>query len=254
MANDKTLIYVGAAAAAYFLFFAPSSTGTAAPGASILNNLLPTGTPAAGAIPTTYGINGGYSGNYAAVVSNYAQLVAANPNLGNPYYQLTQPEQQQYVANYKDIAQGVPTWPGGLSAANIQKHWTLYGCAQKRIFLPLQPPSAAPYIAPQPNPKSSGGNGIFKTILEGVTAVGAGVLEVTSLGTLTPIVAPATAAALSLESQIKGVSPVLSDAEIELLLTGAAVMKDILPYYMQVDPAATMAITNKLNSVLSQYL
>ena len=225
--DNKVLIYGGIAAAAYFLFIKPSGT-------SIIN---PTGAPGVpgtpvntGNIPTTYGVNGGYTGNYAAVVSNYNTLIQADPNLSNPNYQLSPSEAQQYAANYADISQGVATWPGGLSQKNLQKHWTLYGCAQKRIFLPLVPPSAAPYVATvQNNPKSSGGGG---SSWVGPAITTAGMIVVALLGV----------------DDTK-----LNNAECQLLFTGSAIMKDILPFYALSNRIAVNEIQGRLDDLLTQY-
>jgi hypothetical protein len=219
--KSNTLLIAGGAVAAYFLFIKPKTTAvTTLPGGTT----LPPGSP----IPTTYGINGGYSGPNAAVVSNYAQILAANPNIGNPNYQLTPAEAQQYAANYADISQGVATWPGGLSQANLQKHWSLYGCAQRRIFLPLQPPSTANFIPPVNNPNSSGGSSSW---------VGS------AIGTIG-----------SIALAILGTSgEKLNNAECQLLITGGLVIKDILPMYAQNNPQYVDMATAKLNDLLTQY-
>lgn len=216
--KTETLLLLGGGAVGLYLL-TNKSGGSFLPGGSSSN----TGSNA----PTTYGINGGYSGVHAAVVANYAAIVAADPRQANPNYQLTSAEAQQYLANYSDI-QGVSTWPGGLSQANLQKHWTLYGVSQQRIFLPLQPPSTAPYIPPVQNPKSSGGSSSFLSSALGVVT------------TILPFILGAS-------------EPHLNNAEVQLLMTGGAIIKDILPMYRASNRDVVDAIDNKLNDLLTQY-
>src|SRR5579862_3270049 len=172
------LLIIGGAAAAYLLL--NSNTQTAPGGASVnpitnaLANLLPGSTTTTQQIPTNYGINSGIRGGNGSyfLVSNYQTLLQANPNLGNPNYIMTALENGQYIANYLDLQQGLPAWighkaidgstPGNLAQA-AQVHWKSYGCAEKRIFLPMQPPSAGQFIPAPAAPKSSG-PGVFGTI------------------------------------------------------------------------------------------
>lgn len=92
-------------------------------------------------VPTTYGINGGRSTNSSLgadnfdVATNYVVLLAANPNLGDPNYQLQPQELAQYLANYLDLREA------GITMATAQNHWTHFGPGQQRIFLPLVPVS-----------------------------------------------------------------------------------------------------------------
>lgn len=261
------VLWIGAAAAAYLLF---SNSGTAAPAAATsagtavsdaLSSLLPV-TPTTTAVPTTYGVNSGIRGGVggAYTISNYAQLLAANPNLGNPNYQMTAAEYTQYYNNYLDLEQWASTLPknnkdqviNGL-AAQMQYHWTNYGCAEKRIFLPIEPPSNIAYTPPPPSPKSSGG-GIFTTILKAATIVGGAALTVASAGTAAPLIAAGTSAALTAESAIHGTSDnLLNDAELQLLFQGSAILYDILPLYQNSDPVLTAAIKTKMDALLKQY-
>jgi hypothetical protein len=148
--------------------------------------------------------------------------------LANPNYQLTPAEAQQYAANYADISQGVATWPGGLSQANLQKHWTLYGVAQKRVFVPLQPPSSSPYVPPPANPKSSGGSSWVNTLL----TVGGDVAKVALMA---------------------GPEERLNDGELQLLFTAAAIMKDVLPMYRAGNQTFVNTVDAQLNDLLTQY-
>lgn len=261
--HTNPALIVGGLAAAYLLLNSNSGSSPAA-GNPVTDALVPQ--PAASAVPTTYGINSGVRGGNGSfyTVSNYAQLLAANPNLGNPNYQMTATENGQYFNNYLDLQQGLPSWVGqkmlnGVKATSlmqaIQGHWTFYGCAEKRIFLPLQPPSGAQYIPPPPQPKSSG-SGIFGTILRVATIVGGAALTVASAGTAAPLIAAGTSAALTAESAIHGIGAAgqLNDAELQLLFQSAAIIYDILPLYQNNDPVLVAGIKQRLDELLKQYV
>lgn len=180
-----------------------------------------------GSTPDNIGINSGQLGGNGSfnTVANYEQLLAANPNLGNPNYQMNGMEAGQYLSNYLDLRQGIGAESGGLSLANVNKHWHQYGCAEKRIFLPLQPPSMVTYIPP---PKSASGSSWTSWI-----------------GTALEI-----AAAIAGTDQGKG----LNDKEIEVLITGGAILTDILPFYQLADPQRVLKAETKLQSLLLQYI
>lgn len=230
---DKTLLYVGGAAAAYFLFLKPGAAASALlPGSTTAT--VPAVTNPASMVGINSGIRGGNGSFY--LCSNYAQLAAADPNLMNPNYQMTAAQVNVYLSNYLDLQQGLPGWIGqkdlrGIKSSTLnqcaQEHWSIYGCAEKRIFYPMQPVSSAAYIPPPPAPKSSGGGSSFLS-----TALSIAGSVVALLGDETPV---------------------LNDADIQLLFTMSAVIKDILPLYSKADPLLTAAIEQKLNSVLNQY-
>jgi hypothetical protein len=262
------LVIVGGAAALYFLF---GNSGSSTPGTTSVNpitnalaQLLPGSTTTTQQIPTTYGINSGIRGGDGSyfTCANYAQLLAVNPNLGNPNYVMTDTENGQYLANYLNLQQALPYWVGqkaidGTHPANIlqaaQVHWRNYGCAAKMIFLPLEPPSGANYVPP-PSAKKSSGSGILGTILKSVTIVAGAALTVASAGTAAPLIAAGTSVALTAESAIHGVSDtLLNDSEVQLLFQGAAIIYDILPLYAQNDPLLVAAIKLQLDTLLKQY-
>lgn len=262
--NNTLLIAGGVAVVGYFLLkgntaAAPVVTNQApASGSQVLSNgtVLTPSTDVnvtAQGVPTDYGVNIGSDGIHAAVPSNYAILTQYHPNLLNPKYQLSQNELNQYVANYTDIRQGVATWPGGLSNANIQKHWTQYGVPNQRIFLPLVPISAPPYIPPPPSPKTTSGSGIWGTLAKVATIAAGGILTVASAGTLTPLIAAGTSAALTAESAIHGPGDLLTDEELNILVTSSAITKKILPFYLEVAPELVSLIENRIDFLLSQY-
>lgn len=211
---------------------------TVSPVTQTLASLLPGSTTTTQQIPTTYGINNIALGGNNNIVANYAQLLQANPNLGNPNYQMTAAENAQYLANYNDLRQGLQLWIGkkdlrGVQVTSLsqaaQEHWTIYGCAEKRIFLPLEPPDATNYVPPPPAPKSSSSTGstIVSTALNVAT-------------TVLPFILGETA------------EPDLNDADQEILFTGAAILYDILPLYANADPKLTGLIHNKLDQVLKE--
>lgn len=234
--SNNTLLYVGAAAVgAYLLLGKSSKPAQTLPNGSII--------PAGGS--TTIGFNSGIKGGNGSfyTVANYSQLLAANPNLGNPNYQMTSAEINQYMANYSDLQQAFPAdiQTGavfyGIKSTSIQQlaqlHWLHSGCAEQRIFLPLQPPSTANYIPPPPNPATTSSSSGSGSAWVGDALKIAGTVAAIFLG-------PAD-------------NPQLNALEAQTLITGAAVLKKILPIYLQVDPTLVNSIQNKLDGLLSQY-
>jgi len=257
MKNNSLLILAGVGVGAYFLLNG-SSASAAVP--SVAASSLAPGTPA-----PLIGQNLGFVGGNNNFVANYSQLLAADPNLANPNYQLNPLQAQQYLNNYQDLQTGLPTWIDGKTiktlAQAIQQHWTKFGAAEKRIYYPLQPASTVPYVPPPPHPKSTGGS-IWKSIAIAATVLGGAVATVVTAGAAAPaavaatsaLISAGTAAATTIENAaIKGTNPALNDSEIELLFTGAAILKEILPLYQSADPAFVDAINLKLNSLLNQY-
>lgn len=250
------VLLLGGAAAAYLLTRPATPGGN--PVTNLVQSLIPGSTTATQPMPTNVGVNTGQINSVRGVlIANYAQLAQANPNLLNPNYQLTAAEAQQYYNNYPDLQTWFQTaainkkFKGSIQAA-MQNHWTNYGCAEKRIFIPLQPPSTIPYTPPPPNPKSSG-SGILGSLLKVATVVAGGVVEIATAGAATPLVAAGTGALLSAEGQIHGPSDILNDAEVAVLFQGAAILYDILPFYASGDPNLTSQIKSKLDELLKQY-
>lgn len=230
--KNNTLLYAGLGVGA-LLFLTKSGSGN-----PITNLLSPTSTtPGVTPISPTglIAINSGQLGGNGSynTVSNYAQLVQANPNLMNPNYLMTAAEQQQYLSNYQDLQTGLPQWvsahTGGVNTLTdaINRHWRTYGVAEQRVFVPMQPRSGAAYIPPvtPPKPTSSGSNWV-STGLSIATAV---------IGLLGP------------NDQL------LNNGEVQVLVTGGAVIRDILPMFMSADPLAG-AIDQKLTDVLKNYI
>lgn len=263
--DTNKVLFAGAGLfAAYMLF--KGNSGSGAPGlVSTLQNgltsLLPGSTPGttypyltsnAPALPAAY--NNAYYLNYIRPA-----MIAANSNVANPGYTLTQSDANVYMNNYVDVAQ----WANNATTLKqnvtkhtvlgaLQYHWHTYGVPDQRSFLPLPWIDPQQWVPPPQNTKSSGG-GIFGSILKAVTVIGGGILEVASAGALTPIVAPATAAALQLEGQIHGPINQLNDAEIDLIVTSGLVIKKILPFYLQVAPELVDSIEFRLDDLISKY-
>jgi len=243
--NINPWILVGGAAAIYFLTRPASAPGTV-PSTGItsiipgLNNVIPgSGATSAANVGVNSGVKGGNGSFYT--VANYAALLAANPNLGNPNYQMTDAEAQQYLANYSDLQTGLPTWighpdVGGNTVTSLnqaaREHWKYYGCAEKRIYLPLQPPSTAAFIPPPVNNQAKSGGGS--------SWIGSAISTVGSI-------------ALALLGNQSASVPVLNDGEVNVLVTGAAIVKKILPFYLQVAPDLVHSIENNIDAALSQY-
>lgn len=163
----------------------------------------------------------------------YPPLTAANPNLLNSNYTLSQAELNQYAANYVDVAQGVKTWTsnGGNFNANLQSHWKQYGVAQHRVFVPFLPTDTTPYVAPPAGSSSSGGGGGSSWVGTALTVAGS---IVALLGPNDPI-------------------PFLTDLDLETVVEGGAIMKDILPLFYQADSRA-IDIEGNLDATLNNYL
>lgn len=259
--TDNTLLILGAAAAGlYFLTSSSNTTPNVLPGATAA--LLPYGVPAlsysylvsgAPAIPAVYDVI------YYKTYIRPAMLIA-DSNINNPAYVLSDTDITNYLNNYLDLRQGLPTWVGkktaGVTQTSLnmvaQTHWRIYGVAEQRTFLPLPWSSNVPYIPPPPT--SSSGSGVFGTILKVATIAAGGIVTVATGGTAAPLVAAGESAALTAESAaFHGGPEQLSDTEIEMLVTSAAIIKKILPFYLQVNPQLVNSIENRLDSLIAKY-
>jgi hypothetical protein len=253
------LVVAGGLAAAYFLFIKPTVPAT--PSTVPLSTVPPAGTTTEPLTSYPYLINGAplpmpsvfNQAYYLTYI--YPAMIAQNSNVSNPAYTLSQTDAINYLANYTDVSQ----WANNASAQGGGRHdtpyqaavyhWHTYGVPEQRTFLPLPWTNPAQWV---PAPVKTGSS-VFGDVLKGLTVVGAGVLEVASAGTLTPVVAPTAALALSAESSIKGTCPVPSDDELQILFTGAWVLTNILPYYNQTNKKVVKQINNTLHSLLNQY-
>ena len=255
MAKNNTLLIAGGAAVALYLLSKSNSTpGAPSNPVSSALSLLTNAAPAATAQPLT-GINSGILGGNGSfyTVANYSDLAAADPNLLNPKYQLSPIEAQQYYNNYSDLQEWysipyVAAKFGNVQSA-MQYHFSTYGCAGKRIFLPLVPPSNANYINPPPQPKSSG-SGILGTLLKIGTGV-AGTLLAPVTGGASLVAA--SAAVQAENALIHGINS-LNDDELAIAFKGAAIAKSILPYFASANPKAVTIINNRIDDVLAPYI
>lgn len=234
--TNNTLLYAGIGLGAIYLLSNKGASSALIPTGSNVA-LLNQGTPAA--IGVNSGVRGGNGSFYTC--ANWQQLAAQYPNLTNPNYQMSAAENSQYLANYLDLQQAMPSWVGvkqvnGITPQNVnqaaQLHWQFYGCAEKRIFLPLQPPSNGAYIPPPANNKSSGSSSVLSAAL-GVVGTAAPYL-LALLGPGQP-------------------DPKLSDADLQLLFTGGAILKDILPMFSTNDPLLTKKIDQHFTAALTPY-
>jgi len=149
-----------------------------------------------------------------------------NAGLSNPRYILSPENLNDYRNNYLDIKQGVDDYWiqrfGSLNAA-LQNHWENYGASQNRTFIPLYTPSTAPFVPPPENQSSSGGGSWVGTALK----IATGIISL-----------------IGVDDQA------LNDGETEVLLTGSAVIYDILPMF---DDPLTDKIYNKMQILIPQY-
>ena len=274
MAKSNILLYLGAGVAAYMIL-KPSGTaitpGLLSTVTNAASNLLgPVATvpalthsgpvypylvPGSPAIPAVFD-----KAYYLAYIR--PAMVVANPNVNNSAYTLTDADCANYLANYLDLRQGLPTWLTIKEVNNVhvtslnqacQIHWHIYGVPEQRTFLPLPWSTNIQYVPPPSNPASSGGTGIFSTLLKVATIAGGAAITIASGGTLAPIVAPATAAALTAESAIHGAPDAMTDEEIAILITSSAIIKKLLPFYLEVNPNLVASIENRIDTLVSQY-
>lgn len=164
------------------------------------------------------------------LASIYPAMKIQDPNILNPSYTLTAAEAQQYYNNYSDLQQWfkqmgsthVPGCATGDLTCTMQYHWKLYGVPEQRTFLPLVPPDGiSVYVPPPSNKSSSGGSSTISSIISVVGTVAA----------------------------LFGVDR-LNDKDLEIIFTGSALAKQILPLY---NNNFSTIIDNKINQVLNDY-
>lgn len=233
MSKTNTPLLVGGAALGLYLLLGRNSSSTS-PLTALTKTLLPGGTSGNGASPvvpnapalTPLAWNEAYYNSY-----QYPQLVANNPNLQNPNYQLTDADASNYLNNYLELQQWVQNADVkkkfGNNKAALQWHWTTYGVPYHYSFVPFTPPKNVQWTPPPVNKNSSGNSSMFTTILGDVATVAVAALA--------------------------GDEPLLNDAEINLVLTSAAVTKKILPFYLFGNQKLVSSISQKLDSIISAY-
>lgn len=242
--NTPLIIGGGIAALGALYFLSRSSAATPAAGTNFSSTI-----PGAPAPPLVY--NDSYYKTY-----QYPALVAANPNLLNPNYQLTAQDATNYYNNYLELQQW---WNGeankqfpSLQAA-LQWHWKNAGVPLQYSFVPFTPPKNVNWTPPPPKPKSTG-SGVFSTILKAVTIAAGGVVTVATGGAAAPLVAAGESAVLTAESAIHGIDDgLLNDADIELITTMAPITEKIIEFYRKSDPTLVNSISIGLTNLVSTY-
>lgn len=162
----------------------------------------------------------------------YPKLVQNNPEIQNANHQLTNAEATQYKQNYLEIAQWLVEMlphgndPGFYKTERdaMQYHWSHYGVPMKYSFDAFYPPKNDNWVKTPENANSSGG-GFWSTALSIV-------------GTIISIL---------------GVTPKLNDHEVELVLTGSAVIMPLLSFYEHREELKIDERKARLNSLISEY-
>ncbi len=222
--KDHTLLYAGGGAVVLLgglYLYNKSKQPVVVPGTTA----PATGSGTIPAPPVTY--NETYYKTY-----QYPALVKANPELLNPNHQLTSTEANDYLNNYLELQQWAPSVIGKQPNINsmqqaMQYHWTHYGVAQQYSYVPFTPPKNAQWVQAPPNPNSSGSGG--------------GVLS--TLGTVASI----AAMFIGVDDRI------LSDEEIEILITMAPVTRDVIKFYLNTDKTIVHSIDKRLSELVGAY-
>lgn len=228
--NKKTehLLLLASVGAAGLYFLSSSTPGVTSPVSAPLAASGNTGypypiLPGAPPIPATWNLS--YYLTY-----EYPAMLAANPNIGNPNYQLTQAEANQYFNNYLELQQWevtvVPKPFANLLIA-MQYHWHTYGVAQQYSFTPFLPTKNVNWTPPPVNKNASGSStqSWIGTALSIATTVAA-------------ILSP---------------PPVLNHAEAEVLINGSAIGLNILPMFYEATNGYASAAMGKMEDLLTQY-
>lgn len=272
MKTEDIVLYGALAVGAYLLLTgnssASSSTTALAPGAtaattsplssllSIPQNLISSlSTPASTTIsssippaPATFDIN--YYLTY-----QYPVMLAQDPSIGNPNYIMGDSGAQQYINNYADLqGANLQSWPGGLTKAGVRDslpqgqtgildkarlHWTQYGVAQKRSFLPFTPYNNSPQVGvpipPVPVAKSTGG-------------------FLGTLASLAQIAVPIVTAVAGTGDMVQ--VPLLTAEEVAVLVTGGQIVLDTLPLYFNSpsNGAAANEMYDDFENLIAQYV
>lgn len=232
--TDTLLIVGGVGVAAYLLLSGKSAPGTSI--VSTLQNVASSVLPGSGTtypylIPGAPGLPAAYNQAYYLTYIRPAML-AANGNINNPGYTLSQTDANNYLANYTDINEWAhsasvlkESQTGGTVLGAAQFHWHNNGVAEQRTFLPLPWNDPTQWVPPPVNNKSSGSGSTLSTIAE----------------------------VAGIAAMFVGPEPVLNDTEINLVITSAAIIKKILPFYLEVEPDLVDSVSFKLDNLIAQY-
>lgn len=230
------MLYVGlggAALVAYYLYekgqvIVPATVATPVPATTATGYPVP---DFSGQVPNNYST----PGYFEDVL--YPAAVKYDPQIGNPGYTPTDAECTQLLQNYLDLRQGLQQRVNGSHTMTqvVQDWWHTNGVPEKRIFLPLVPSSAVPYTGPLPNANSSGSGSTLKTIGT-VASIAAMILGVGEGNVQTSLN-----------------QPLLNDYECEVLITGAAIAFDIIPFYYSQRSNLALQIEDRMEALVEQY-
>jgi hypothetical protein len=235
---NKDILYIGGAAVlGYVLLSKTTATPAATAAATTGSSLAVTGAPAAPAV---------YDPNYY-LTYQYPAMLAANPNIGNPNYQLTSADAAQYLANYLELQQWLPTVvPSSRFSSQLQAlqwHWTTWGVPSKWTFLPLVPPKRDAYVAAPVNSNAVPVAGSSAKVTVNPTAAAA-----SSGGNWVSAALPVVTTLIGLlgpgDNQ-------LNNDDVAVLFNGGGVIKEMLPLFY--NDSRSFLIEDKLNMLLAQY-
>jgi hypothetical protein len=249
MKTSEMLLIGGGGLVALYLLSGSSTTtvpGTTTPSLTTsLTNLLAPAASINPASPVVSGApisNGIYNKPYY-LSYQYPALQQQNPNVLNPSYILTDTDAANYIANYLDLQQALPTW--GASAPigadrlengsiydQARRHWTMYGVADQRSFVPFTPKANIPFVpATTTTAAKSSGGGILGDVLSVVK-----------------VAAPIVAA-------IAGTPPSnITNSDVDTIAQGSAIVMGIMPLFYNRDPTLSMGIEDTIKNTLTQYL
>lgn len=164
-------------------------------------------------------------------------MIVADPNICNAQYRMTRDEAAQYLLNYD----GVNTWANLPSVLNSKPviamgqgstvygaclyHWSQSGIPDQRTFLWLYPPDSSAFV---PGPTSSS-SGLFSSILKTVGEVAGAAIAIAGVN-----------------------EDNLTNDDVELIVTGSAIIKNSIGLFAIADPTLVSLINNRLDEVLTQ--
>lgn len=250
--KQNTLLYIGGAGLLAYLYLTKSPNNSA-PGifSSVLPGVPQTVTPTtAGAPPTPTTFDKNYYLTY-----QYPAILAANPNIGNPNYRLTDSEANQYLANYLDLQQA---WadPGnhnnpGWDRANTpqdfaRSHWRQWAIPDKRTFTLLVPSSTTTYN----DPHTASNSGFFTSIGNFIAKNSSTLLsQGGNLLTNALKTAPAAAAIAGIND-----TPTLSPKDRDTILNGSGIVLSIYEAYSAINQYKSDQAIQSVYNVLNQLL
>ena len=239
--KQNTLLYIGGAGLLAYLYLTKSPNNSA-PGifSSALPGVPQTVTPTtAGAPPTPTTFDKNYYLTY-----QYPAILAANPNVGNPNYRLTDAEANQYLANYLDLQQAWadpgnhnnPGWDRANTAQDFARsHWRQWAIPDKRTFTLLVPSSTTNYN----DPHTASNSGFFTSIGNFIKNNSGAIIQY----------APKVAALAGVND-----TPTLNPRDRDTILNGSGIVLSIYEAYNAINPyksdQAIQSVYNVLNNLL----